>query len=158
MAGRNHLKFSGIIAWNVLNCREPFSVPLTDFSSDPDFYQVPITVLGHISRDTDRMTSKFQIMHSVMSLTARWHFHWIGIIGNNLYQVPICVQGHKYIGMIFFSISWLQYPCHTGACNCLYQVCKVNPCPVLRSNNVRSLRSFLCQVFKVPSWSISYSY
>ena len=102
MAGRNHLKLSGIIAWNVLNCREPFSVPLTDFSSDPDFYQVPITVLGHISRDTDRMTSKFQIMHSVMSLTARWHFHWIGIIGNNLYQVPICVQGHKYIGMIFF--------------------------------------------------------
>ena len=71
MAGRNRLKFSGIIAWNVLDCREPFSVPLTDFSFDLDFYQVPITVLSRISRDKDRMTSKFQIMHSAMSLTAR---------------------------------------------------------------------------------------
>ena len=71
MAGRNGLKFSGIIAWNVLDCRESFSVTLTDISIDPDFYQVPITVLGHISRDTDIMASKFQTMHSVMSLTAR---------------------------------------------------------------------------------------
>ena len=47
MACQNCMKFSDI-PMTMLDCRDPFSATLADIFNDPEIYQVPRTILGHI--------------------------------------------------------------------------------------------------------------